>query len=92
MYKREQSIPLKSSASLLCNNLDVCKFSDKAPNECKMAVIHKSLVWVFTPKEVAAKSHPDGVLPYKQVFCKGESSQSCSTILQVFLITCDLNP
>ena len=83
MYKRGQSIPLKSSASLLCNNLDVCRLPGKAPDEAKLAVIHKSLVWVFTPKEVNAKYHTDGFLPYKQVFCKGESSQSCSTILQV---------
>ena len=83
MYKRGQSVPLKSSASLLSNNLDICKIPGKALDECKLAVIHKSVVWVFTPKEVNSKDHADGVLPYKQVYCKGESSQFCSTILQV---------
>ena len=83
MYKKGQSVPLKSSASLLSNNLDVCIVPGKAPDECKLAVIHKSVVWVFIPKEVQAKNQGDGFLPYKQVFCKGEGSQFCSTILQV---------
>ena len=87
MFKRGPSIPIKSSASLLCNNLDVCKFPGKGADESKLAVIHKSLVWVFIPKQVASKDRADGFLPYKQVFCKGESSQSCSTILQVSFST-----
>lgn len=75
-------MPLKSSASLLSNNLDVCQLPGKGPDECKLAVIHKSVVWVFTPKEVHARNNADSALPYKQVFCKGENSQFCSTILQ----------
>ena len=86
MYKRGQSVPLKSSASLLSNNLDVCQLPGKGPDECKLAVIHKSVVWVFTPKEVHARNNADSALPYKQVFCKGENSQFCSTILQVMLL------
>ena len=83
MYKRSATVQLKSSASILCNNLDVCKSSGKPAEECKIAVIHKSVVWVFSPKDALCTTPADGVVPFKQVFCKGESSQSCSVILQV---------
>ena len=83
MYKRGDSVQVKSSASILCNNLDVFKSSGKLVDECKLAVIHKSLVWVFVPKEVKMKQPTDGALPYKQVHCKGENMHSSSNILQV---------
>eukprot|EP00795_Rhopilema_esculentum_P012302 gene12302-2949_t len=82
MYKRGDSVQVKSSASILCNNLDVFKSSGKPVDECKLAVIHKSLVWVFVPKEVKLKQPTDGALPYKQVHCKGENMHSASNILQ----------
>lgn len=83
MYKKGTSIQIKSSASLLCNNLDVCRLPGKPADDCNLAVIHKSVVWIFNPKEVLAKqSKIDGAIPFKQVFCKGESSQACSAILQ----------
>eukprot|EP00112_Aurelia_sp_Birch-Aquarium-sp1_P009986 Seg2155.6 transcript_id=Seg2155.6/GoldUCD/mRNA.D3Y31 product="WD repeat-containing protein 54" protein_id=Seg2155.6/GoldUCD/D3Y31 len=82
MYKRSGTVQLRSSASILCNNLDVCKSPGKPADESKVAVIHKSVVWVFSPKDVLSKIQADGAVPFKQVFCKGESSQSCSVILQ----------
>eukprot|EP00794_Sanderia_malayensis_P005118 gene5118-5767_t len=85
MYKRGTSVQIKSSASLLCNNLDVCAAQGKSASESKLSVVHKSVVWIFNPADVLANSKQpsvDGASPYKQVCCKGESSQTQTAILQ----------
>ena len=72
MYKKQTSMSLKGTPSMLPNNM--------ATNKAKSlsyAVVHKSVVCVNTI--VAAGSSP----VQKQIACKGESAVGNSTVMQV---------
>ena len=71
----QSTIAIKSSASLLYNNLDVLVTAD---GRTQYAVVHKSNVWVFDADEIQANQ-----AAYRRVVCKGESSQASSVIMQV---------
>lgn len=71
----QTAIPIKSSTSLLYNNLDVLVSAD---GRKQYAVVHKSNVWVFDADEIQSNQ-----AAYRRVVCKGESSQASSVIMQV---------
>ena len=72
MYKKQTSMTLKGTPSMLANNLA----TNKAKN-LSYAVVHKSVVCVNTV--VAAGSSP----LQKQIACKGEGTTGNSTVMQV---------
>ena len=71
----QSAISIKSSASLLYNNLDVLVSVD---GRTQYAVVHKSNVWVFDVDEIQTNQ-----TAYRRVVCKGEASQASSVIMQV---------
>ena len=71
----ESKISIKSSASLLHNNLDVLVSAD---GRTQYAVVHKSNVWIFDAEEIQSNQ-----AAYRRVVCKGEGSQASSVIMQV---------
>ena len=85
MYKKQMSMSLKGTPSMLPNNLA----TNKAKN-LSYAVVHKSVVCVNTV--VAAGSSP----LQKQIACKGEGTTGNSTVMQVSIfphniIICSFN-
>ncbi|XP_071957771.1 WD repeat-containing protein 54-like [Antedon mediterranea] len=74
MYKREKSIQLKTSASLLYNNLSIYSVPQK--NIVSYAVVHKSAVNIATSSSDTANIH------HREVHCKEASNSSNSLILQ----------
>ena len=77
MYRKEKPMSLKSSASLLCNNLSVFVNADKG--SLNYAVVHKYLVNIIS-------STTDGSqVTNRQVVCKEPSAtqQGHSMIMQV---------
>jgi hypothetical protein len=75
MYKKQTSMSLKGTPSMLPNNMT----TNKAKN-LSYAVVHKSVVCVNTI--VAAGSSP----VQKQIACKGEGAAGNSTVMQVKII------
>jgi len=72
MYN-QSAVSIKSSASLLYNNLDVLS----SASGLQYAVVHKSNVWVFDAEEIQTNQ-----AAYRRVVCKGEGTQTSSTIMQ----------
>jgi len=77
MTYTQSTVAIKSSASLLYNNLDVLVTNKNV----QYAVVHKTNVWVFDPVQVE-----ENQAAYKRVVCKGEGSQASSVIMQVMAI------
>lgn len=75
MYKKQTSMSLKGTPSMLPNNMATNKTKNLS-----YAVVHKSVVCVSTV--VAAGSSP----VQKQIACKGEGTTGNSTVMQVQLL------
>lgn len=72
MYKKQTSMSLKGTPSMLANNMATCK-----AKYLSYAVVHKTVVCLNTV--VAAGSSP----VQKQIACKGEGTTGNCTVMQV---------
>ena len=79
MYRKVKPLPLKSSASLLCNNLTVLNNVERG--SLNYAVVHKYLI------NMVCTSTDGSQVTHKQVVCKepSASQQGNSMIMQVIL-------
>ena len=77
MFRKEKPLPLKSSASLLCNNLTILNNSDRG--SLNYAVIHKYLI------NMVCTSTDGSQVTHRQVVCKEPSTtqQGTAMIIQV---------
>jgi hypothetical protein len=77
MFKKSKPLALKSSASMICNNLTVLNNADRG--SLNYASVHKYLI------NMVSTSTDGSQVTHKQVICKepSASQQSSSMIMQV---------